>query len=88
MLAAGLHGIEHRIEPPPEFVGNAYLADDAPSVPRTMHEAIDAFARSAIAREAFGADVVAHYVNMGRVEQRAYDMAVTDWERQRYFERG
>jgi glutamine synthetase len=32
--------------------------------------------------------VVAHYLNMAEVEIRAYDMAVTDWERRRYFERG
>ena len=45
-------------------------------------------AASELAREAFGDEVVAHYLNMAEVEQHAYDMAVTDWERQRYFERG
>ena len=88
VLAAGLHGIRHKVEPPPEFTGNAYLAKDVPSVPRALYEAVEAFDRSTIAREAFGNDVVDHYANMGRVEQRAYDMAVTDWERQRYLERG
>jgi glutamine synthetase len=88
MLAAGLDGIARKIEPPPEFHGNAYTAVDVPRVPRAMYEAIDAFRASALARDAFGDDVVAHYLNMAEVEQRAYDMAVTDWERQRYFERG
>ncbi|MBA2596439.1 MAG: glutamine synthetase [Chloroflexia bacterium] len=88
MLAAGLHGIEHEIEPSAEFHGNAYEASDVPHVPRAMYEAIEAFRHSDIARKAFGADVAAHYLNMGEVEQRAYDMAVTDWERRRYFERG
>jgi glutamine synthetase len=88
MLAAGLHGIEHRIEPPPEFRGNAYEAHDVPHVPRAMYEAIAAWGESALAREAFGEAVVDHYRNMAEVEQQAYDMAVTDWERQRYFERG
>jgi len=88
MLAAGLHGIEHEIEPSAEFHGNAYEASDVPHVPRAMYEAIEAFRQSDIARKAFGADVAAHYLNMGEVEQRAYDMAVTDWERRRYFERG
>ncbi len=59
-----------------------------PRVPRSMSEAIAALRDSALAREAFGDDVVAHYLNMAEVEQRAYDMAVTDWERRRYFERG
>ena len=88
VLAAGLHGIEHGIEPPEVFVGNAYEATSVPRVPRAMYEAIEALRESAIAREAFGEEVVAHYLNMAEVEQRDYDMAVTDWERRRYFERG
>ncbi len=88
ILAAGLHGIELEIEPPAEFHGNAYEAVDVPRVPRAMYEAIAAFRESELARAAFGDDVVAHYLNMAEVEQTAYDMAVTDWERRRYFERG
>ena len=88
MLAAGLYGIEHRIEPTPEFHGNAYEATGVPRVPRALHEAIGALRASELAPQAFGDEVVAHYLNMAEVEQRAYDMAVTDWERQRYFERG
>src|SRR5436190_798232 len=41
-----------------------------------------------IAREAFGADVVDHYLNYARVEQRLFDSVVTSWERERLFERG
>jgi glutamine synthetase len=88
VLAAGLHGIEHRLEPPPAFRGNGYLATDASRVPRTLSEATGEFAASDIAREAFGEEVVGHYLNMARIEQRTYDAAVTDWERRRYFERG
>jgi glutamine synthetase len=88
MLAAGLDGIERGIEPPAEFRGNAYEADDVPRVPRALYEAIAAWRESELARDAFGQIVVAHYLNMAEVEQHAYDMAVTDWERRRYFERG
>jgi glutamine synthetase len=88
ILAAGLDGIEREIEPSAEFHGNAYEATGVPHVPRAMYEAIEAFRGSELARRAFGDDVVAHYLNMAEVEQRAYDMAVTDWERRRYFERG
>ncbi len=87
-IAAGLHGIEREIEPPAEHQGNAYTATDAPRVPRALYEGIDAFAGSAMAREAFGDEVVAHYLTMARVEQAAFDAAVTTWERERYFERG
>jgi glutamine synthetase len=36
---------------------------------------------------ALGADVIEHYVHFFRAEQTAWDKAVTDWERERYFER-
>jgi glutamine synthetase len=88
VIAAGLWGVEHNLELPPEYLGNGYVATGTPRAPRTLAEAAAAFGGSAVAREAFGADVVAHYLNMARVEQEAYDAAVTDWERQRYLERG
>jgi glutamine synthetase len=86
LIAAGLHGIEHELEPEAEFVGNAY-ASDKPTVPGTLRDAADLLAGSTLAREAFGSDVVDHYLNAARVELTAYDAAVTDWERVRGFER-
>lgn len=88
VLAAGIHGIEQRIEPLDEFRGNGYTATGLPRVPHTLYRAIDAWESSSLARDAFGADVHAHYLNMARVEQNAFDAAVTDWERERYLERG
>lgn len=87
-IAAGLYGLERGIEPPSEFKGNAYTATDAPRMPRALYEAVDALERSAMARAAFGDDVVDHYLTMARLEQRSYDAAVTCWERERYYERG
>lgn len=87
LIAAGLHGIDAGLELEPAFEGNAYEAGDRPQVPKTLREARDLFAESAIAREAFGPEVVEHYLNYARVELDAYDAAVTDWERVRGFER-
>lgn len=86
IIAAGIHGIENKLELPPIFEGNAYVAD-FPRVPATLRDAAELFAGSTIAQSAFGADVVEHYLNMARVEQSAYDSAITDWERIRGFER-
>lgn len=86
MIAAGLHGIDNALEPPEACTGNAYTGDDA-HVPGTLREAAELWGTSALARDAFGPEVVAHYLNMARVEQRAFDTAVTDWERRRSFER-
>jgi glutamine synthetase len=86
-LASGLDGIRNRTEPPPCFVGDAYGARELPAVPRTLGDAVDRFTSSAFAREALGEDVVDHYSHFFRSEQAAFDLAVTDWERKRYFER-
>ena len=86
-LASGLDGIANATEPPPEFRGDAYASNDLPSVPKTLAEATDRFEASAFARGAFGDDVVDHYAHFFRTEVAAYDAAVTDWERTRYFER-
>ncbi|WP_346776466.1 glutamine synthetase family protein [Streptomyces sp. HNM0574] len=86
MIAAGLDGVDRGLELPEECTGNAYEGD-AEHVPATLREAADLWEKSTLAREAFGDDVAAHYATMARVEQEAYDTAVTDWERYRSFER-
>ncbi len=86
MIAAGLHGIDRELQLEPAFEGNAYESDK-PRVPRTLRDARDEFERSAIAREAFGDEVVDHYLNRARIELDSYDAAVTDWELYRGFER-
>lgn len=86
-LAAGIDGITNRTEPPERFTGDVYAASSLPHVPRTLREATDLWEASAFARRAFGDDVVDHYAHFARAEQAAFDAAVTDWERARYFER-
>ncbi|WND38530.1 gamma-glutamylethanolamide synthetase GlnA4 [Streptomyces sp. BB1-1-1] len=86
MVAAGLHGVEQRLELPEPCTGNAYTADYE-HVPTTLREAAELWENSALAKAAFGDEVVAHYRNMARVELDAYDAAVTDWELRRSFER-
>ncbi|MFI9471349.1 glutamine synthetase family protein [Streptomyces sp. NPDC052492] len=86
MVAAGLHGIEQRLELPEPCAGNAYTAG-FDQVPTTLREAAELWEHSEIAQAAFGEEVVAHYRNMARVEIDAFDAAVTDWELRRSFER-
>jgi glutamine synthetase len=86
LVAAGLYGIENELPLEPAFTGNAYVSDRA-RVPSTLRDAAAAFGESKVARAAFGDDVVAHYLNAARVEQAAFDAAVTDWELRRGFER-
>ncbi len=88
LVAAALDGAEHELPLPAPVTGNAYTAGpDVPRVPATLDEAARLWSASALAREAFGQEVVDHYANMARVEVAASQAAVTDWELRRYFER-
>ena len=86
LIAGGLYGIENELELPDALEGNAYKSG-AERLPTTLAEAVELFDNSTIAREAFGDDVVDHYLNYARVELKAFNAAVTDWERVRGFER-
>ena len=87
LIAAGLHGVDQRLELGPAFEGDAYNAPELPRLPSSLAQARELFASSQIARDAFGEDVVAHYVNAADVELATFGRAVTDWERFRGFER-
>jgi glutamine synthetase len=87
LLAAGLHGIENELELPPPLEGNAYESD-AERFPHSLREGIAALEEGTMARAALGDDVVDHYLNYARTEQRLFDEAVTCYERERMYERG
>jgi glutamine synthetase len=87
LIAAGLHGVDQKLELPAVFEGDAYGAPELPRLPTSLAAARELFANSPVAREAFGDEVVAHYVNAADVEIAAFGAAVTDWERYRGFER-
>jgi len=87
LLAAGLNGVEQGLELPPPLEGNAYESD-AERFPHSLREAIAALEGGTMARTAFGDDVVDHYLNYARTEQRLFDEVVTCYERERMFERG
>jgi glutamine synthetase len=86
MIAAGLHGIDQQLELVEPCTGSAYEAGYE-HLPTTLREAAGLWSDSKLAEEAFGSDVVQHYLRMAEVEQDAFDTAVTDWERFRSFER-
>jgi glutamine synthetase len=86
MIAAGLHGVDNELDLEPAFEGNAYESDK-PRVPHTLYDARDLFEGSPIATEAFGQEMVDHYLNRANIELDAMEAAVTDWEKFRGFER-
>ena len=88
MLAGGLHGIENAIEPPEPADNDVYMqsAEEAPALPRSLAEALDALGGSEVARQWFGNDFVDHFVVMKQAEIDAQAWFVTDWEVARYLE--
>jgi glutamine synthetase len=87
LLASGLHGIEQKLELGPAFEGNAYESD-VERFPNTLREAIEQLQGGTIARSLLGDEVIDHYLNYARTEQRLFDSVVTDYERERMYERG
>jgi glutamine synthetase len=87
LLAAGLAGIEQKMDLEPAYVGDAYHGKRLREVPKTLREASEAMAKSKMLRAAFGDAVIDHYVHTAEWEQFEYDRRITDWELKRGFER-
>ena len=86
-IAAGLAGIEEGLDCGQPYVGNAYADPALPALPKTLAEAAELLNASVLARRTYGDAVIDFYVHTARLEVDAFNAAVTDWERHRYFER-
>ncbi len=87
MLAAGMAGVQELLDCGDEYAGNAYVDAKLARLPASLRDAADLFEKSKLARTAFGDAVVNFYVHHARLEIDAFNNAVTDWEKIRYFER-
>jgi glutamine synthetase len=87
-VIAGLDGIERGLDCGDPYEGDAYSDRELATVPGTLRDGLELFARSPLAASALGGAVHDHLVNFGRQELEAFQReCVTDWERIRYFER-
>lgn len=87
LLAAGMAGVEDKLELAAPFSGDAYQVAKLPDVAKTLRDATAALDKSKMMRAAFGDAVIDHYVHTARWEQLEYDRRITDWELMRGFER-
>ncbi|WP_282094461.1 glutamine synthetase family protein [Epibacterium ulvae] len=87
MLAAGLKGIEEKLSLQEPFKGDAYETQNSNEIPNTLRDAKDALSASAMLREAFGDETVAHYTRAAEVEIEDFNRVVTDYEIARGFEK-
>jgi glutamine synthetase len=86
-LAAGIKGIEEKMELAPQTSGDVYEAQKADEIPQTLRAAMVTLDKSDMLRAAFGDAVVDHYVRAAEWEQEEFDRVVTDYEIARGFER-
>ncbi|KQQ61449.1 glutamine synthetase [Rhizobium sp. Leaf311] len=87
LIAAGIDGIENKLELEAQFEGDAYGGKNIREIPKTLRDATEHLNGSKMLRSAFGDDVVDHYVRAAKWEQEEYDRRITDWEVARGFER-
>ncbi|WP_209437195.1 glutamine synthetase family protein [Pseudomonas batumici] len=79
-LAAGLHGIEHELEPTPAVQGE-FEVPEALSLPCTLHAALERLKRSPLARELFGNLFIEGYIASKSMELTSFLGEITPWER-------
>ncbi|MFB2552486.1 type III glutamate--ammonia ligase [Ensifer soli] len=91
IIAAGLDGIDNRIDPGPPMNVNFYALSPAEVaamgvglLPQTLSEAIEDLAASAFFRDALGAGFLDEFVSLKRDEWTDYHRHVSDWETQQY----
>lgn len=91
LLAAGLEGIREQTELEHFHTENLYEVDPAAFgerglelLPRSLDDAIDAFAADPLTREVCGDDFWKAFIDYKRDEWASFTNAVTEWERERY----
>jgi glutamine synthetase len=91
MLAAGLAGMEEKIDPPEPVEANVYKmgAEEREQLgikqlPGSLSEAIQLTEKSKLVREALGDHVFNHFIENKKVEWDRYRVQVTSWEIEKY----
>jgi glutamine synthetase len=87
LIAAGLAGVDEKLELSAPFEGDAYYAQKLTEIPKTLRAAAEAMGKSKLLKAALGEEVIEHYLHTANWEQLEYDRRVTDWELHRGFER-
>jgi glutamine synthetase len=88
LIAAGLDGIEKKMELEPVASGDVYdKSRKLREIPKTLRDATKLLDESAFLRGVMGDDVIDHYVHTANWEQFEFDRRITDLELKRGFER-
>lgn len=90
-LAAGLDGIERKLELPPEATAETLKLTDRQMVeagytplPRSLKEAIDVFEDSQFMKDALGEHIHSFFLKKKRDEWHKFESTITEWEIKHY----
>ncbi len=93
MLAAGLDGIENKIEPPPPIEENLYdfseselLERKVDTLPENLKKAVNALKEDEVIKEVLGEELLEKFIDGRLQEWNEYKLQVTSWEVKRYLE--
>jgi glutamine synthetase len=93
ILAAGLDGLERRLDPGEPLNENLYEMSAKELkrrkiglLPQNLSEAIDALEADQVVQAGLGADLAAEFISIKRMEWVEYSRHVSDWETSRYVE--
>lgn len=91
VLAAGLEGIRENLDPGPAQEDNLYELTPAElaargicELPRTLHEAVEAFAADPFVERTLGTGLRDEFIRYKSEEWREYHLTVSPWEIERY----
>ncbi len=83
-VLAGLDGVDRALDPPPP--ADTPYETQAPALPKSLREALDALKEDAFFREKLGAGFVDYYLHIKNAEIERFQAEVSDWEHREYFE--
>lgn len=90
-LAAGLDGIERKLELPPEATAETLKLTDRQMVeagytplPRSLKEALDVFEDSQFMKDALGEHIHSFFLKKKRDEWHKFESTITEWEIKHY----
>jgi len=84
IAASATDGLRRHASTPEPVIGDAYARDDLEALPASLEAALAAFEADAVLSEALGERFSDYYATSRRWELKAFQNAVTDWERSRY----
>lgn len=91
ILAAGMDGIENKMDPGPPNTANLYEVSEEELerrgirfLPTTLREALDCLDEDALVKEALGTEYASYYIGVKAEEWRQYHQSVSQWELDHY----